>query len=185
MVPHMQFLTNYGHGCLLNAKKYFLIHQQPILQLVDNCTSDIVTFPLFKDFPALLLTQSVPQGLVCSCNMCATTKGRTKEKRKLRENKKTGRNFEIKLSQWTSEIQTLEIRKAPKSGPNFGGTNCKIWTDKKASCFVKKLKTLKASASRFWTHGYLKVNGHGTQHSCPKTKLVRISEVHSKTHNKR
>ena len=34
-----------------NSKKYFSTHQQPILKLVDDCTSGIVTFPLCKRFP--------------------------------------------------------------------------------------------------------------------------------------
>ena len=34
-----------------NSKKYFSIHQQPILQLVDDYTSGIVTFLLYIDFP--------------------------------------------------------------------------------------------------------------------------------------
>ena len=42
-------------GCLLIDKKYFLVHQQPILQLVDNCTSGKVTFPLYRDFPGLFI----------------------------------------------------------------------------------------------------------------------------------
>ena len=44
-------VTIYGLACLLIAKKCFPIQQQPNLQLVDNCTRRIVTFPLCRDFP--------------------------------------------------------------------------------------------------------------------------------------
>ena len=37
-----------------NNKKYFSNHQQPILQLVDDCISGIVTFPVYRDFPGFL-----------------------------------------------------------------------------------------------------------------------------------
>ena len=36
-----------------NCEKIFPINQQPILQLVDDCTSGIETFPLYRDFPGL------------------------------------------------------------------------------------------------------------------------------------
>ena len=55
MVPHVQSSTNNGLGCLLKAKKN-LTNQQPILQLVDDCTSGIVTFPLYRDFPGQDIT---------------------------------------------------------------------------------------------------------------------------------
>ena len=42
------------------------MHQQPILQLVDNCASDIETFPLYRDFPGQIRTVKItsPTNLV-------------------------------------------------------------------------------------------------------------------------
>ena len=37
-----------------NSNKKISMHQQLILQLVDNCTSGILTFPLYRDFPVFL-----------------------------------------------------------------------------------------------------------------------------------
>ena len=53
-VPHVRSSTNFRLGCLLLAKKYFSLHQQPILQLVVGFTNVIVTFPLFRKFPVAL-----------------------------------------------------------------------------------------------------------------------------------
>ena len=54
MLPHVQLSTSFGLDYLLIAKKYVPLHQQPILQLVDDCTSNIVKFPLYRDFPDLI-----------------------------------------------------------------------------------------------------------------------------------
>ena len=55
MTQQVQLSTNYGFGCLLIAKIYFPMHQRPILQLVDNCRSGIVTFPLYRNFPGIAI----------------------------------------------------------------------------------------------------------------------------------
>ena len=47
-----------------NLKKYFILHQQPILKLVDDSASGVVTFPLYKDFPGWLLLIFEAQGIV-------------------------------------------------------------------------------------------------------------------------
>ena len=36
---------------ILNHEKYFSVKQQPILQLIDNCTCGTIPFPLYRDFP--------------------------------------------------------------------------------------------------------------------------------------
>ena len=66
MVPHLQLSPNYGLDCLLIAKKNSM-HQQPILQLVDDCPSGKVTFPLYRDFPGWHITvfQKIEQFLKC------------------------------------------------------------------------------------------------------------------------
>ena len=45
------FIQREGHGYSSSKKKFFLLEQSPIPQLVDNCTYGTMAFPLYKDFP--------------------------------------------------------------------------------------------------------------------------------------
>ena len=58
MVPHVQMSTNCWLGCLLFAIIFFSIHQQPILQLVGDCTSSIVSL---GDLPSQIESSSTIQ----------------------------------------------------------------------------------------------------------------------------
>ena len=55
MVSLVKLSTNDGLGWLWKEKTIFVMKQQPILQLIDSCTSGTLPFPLYKDFPFLLL----------------------------------------------------------------------------------------------------------------------------------
>ena len=52
MVPPCAVINQLWAWLFSKRKNNFLFYQQPILQLVDNCTSGIVAFPLYTDFPA-------------------------------------------------------------------------------------------------------------------------------------